>query len=147
MLSHCVSWWARCTVTKPPRFSTEESHVSGKLCSWQTGTVGHPIRPLRGDTAWNSEAGKRSPWQPSEEGQHVHLSTGFASWLPLGPAGQQQPGNPEKYMISFGLQQGGGGWSIDRHRRDKWSIFHVNATAEDDLNSSKFTVGENEPKW
>ena len=42
---------------------------------------------------WDSEAGKRSPWQPSEEGQHVRLCTGSASRLPLGPADQQQPGN------------------------------------------------------
>lgn len=38
--------------------------------------------------------GRGHSGQPSEEGQCVHPSTGLASWLPLGPAGQRQPGNP-----------------------------------------------------
>lgn len=93
MLSHCVSWWARSMVMQSPGFITKNP------MSWE-----NPPSLVRGDSRalcqaseweynWGSEAGTRSPWQPSEEGQHIRLGTGSASQLPLGPAGQQQPGN------------------------------------------------------
>ena len=59
---------------------------------------------------WDSEAGKRSPWQPSEEGQHVRLCTGLphgSRWDPL-VSSSLGTGDTRDFIES---PAGRGGWS------------------------------------
>lgn len=110
--------------------------------------VGHPIRPPVGIQFGIQKLGRDHTGQPTE-GQHVCQPPGLVLWLPLGPAApplQPVAWEPrETLAISLAIWQGGGGWHTDRC--DRSSVSHVNASAKDDLTSSKFTVGGKEPKW
>lgn len=102
--------------------------VYGDAVSWvyhkKSHLLGKPSIPVRGDSrplcqaseweySWDSEAGKRSPWQPSEEGQHVRLCTGLphgSRWDPL-VSSSLGTGDTRDFIES---PAGRGGWSIDR---------------------------------
>lgn len=82
-------------MANPPRFGTkslmswEKLSIPGKLGQLVT------LSGLRVGVQFGfQKLGRGHSGLPSEEGQCVHPPTGLALWLPLGPAGQQQPANP-----------------------------------------------------
>lgn len=103
-------------------YETCEWEYNLELRSWKEVTLASALRPAR------------------------HPPTGLASSLPLGPAGQQQPGNPGKHVAFHWVSNREGGWRTDRQM---WQRIHFSckSTAEDNLNSSKLTVGGKESKW
>ena len=75
------------------------------LHPWWGGTVGL-YQASEWEYNWDSEAGTRSPWQPSEEGQLVRLHR-VCLTAPVGTRRSTAAWEPGTHGMSSRLQQGG----------------------------------------
>lgn len=145
-LTACVSWCAGDKVTNPPRFSTKNLmswENSQSLASWDGWS------PYQA-SEWEYTLDFRS-WEDVTLASAVRkasasiLPVRHASWLPLGPAGQQQPGKHRPFHLVSNRERDAGALT----QRQTWQAIHFSCKCNSWrwLELKQFTVGGKEPKW